>query len=102
MSIKRTLILSALLGVVTAGAANAATPVELNSRQGIDNATRNRISSVVLEAMLVEGAVGGTVSRAQQRSSGCSTEIGNRDSSGSLLDRDQSVIVVGDVINVCR
>jgi len=101
MATFRTLIVSALLLTAAVDATHAATP-ELNSRQGIDNASRNRIASVRLQALLVEQSTEGMVSNAQQRSQGCNTEIGNSDNGGSLLDRDRSVIVVGDIINVCR
>ena len=98
-------ILLAVLGALGTGAAApvaAAEPVELNVRHGIDNASRNRIASARLRAMLADERAGGGIPGIGSRDAGdCSTHVGN-DESDSPLDQGAPVIVVGDIINVCQ
>ena len=94
---------AALAVVLVPAPAHAATPVELNVRQDIDNASRNRVASARLQAMLADNGIerGAVDSIGGTSANDCTTQIGNTQGGGSLLDPSPEIIIVGDITNVC-
>ena len=97
-----TLAAAALVLALAPVPARAAKPIELNVRTDVDNASRNRVASARLQAMLTDNRLDGASDLVGATSENdCTTQIGNTQDGGSLLDRSPEIIIVGSVINVC-
>ncbi len=104
-----TLLLAISLGT---SACNMTYAQQINHPTHIPNELANKVTSVRLKALVLEAEVDDEIDGQLREFSlnnlealdtdDCSVEIGNTEVLNSFTDVERDVIVVGDVVNVCR
>ena len=84
---------------------------QINNPKHIPNNLANKVTNVRLKGLVLEAEVQADIEEqlrdfgvnnlGQQRGE-CSVEIGNTQALSSLTNVDRDVVIVGDIINVCR
>jgi len=108
---RRTLVTLSVAMLLGTSACNVTYAQQINNPTHIPNELANKVTSVRLKALVLEAEVNDEIDD-QLREFGlddfeldtddCSVEIGNTQVSSSFADVERDVIVVGDVVNVCR
>lgn len=84
---------------------------QINNPKHIPNKLANKVTSVRLKALVLEAEVNGEIddqfrqfglNELDLQNGECSVEIGNTQALNSFTNVNRDVVVVGDVINVCR
>ena len=84
---------------------------QINNPKHIPNKLANKVTAVRLKALVLEAEVNSEIddqfrdfglNELNLQNGECSVEIGNTQAINSFTNIDRDVVVVGDVINVCR
>jgi len=77
-------------------------PETMNERQHIDNRIRNKIANARLRGMMAGIQARAEINDGIGEESDCVTQIGNYSLDSGSRPSEQDIIILGDVINVCR